>query len=120
MAQSPGLLTLQQRLLLEHFLGCRGIPLACGRVIAVLYGSDWDGGPEDAPAAARMHIVRLRQRLKPHGIDILTIGIGRGAQGWMVEPEHYERLRDLMRSLPDIDVELARWRATWRTTEQRP
>jgi len=108
MTAAPGLLTLQQRLLLEHFLGLRGVPLACGRVIAVLYGSDWNGGPEDAATAARMHVMRLRRRLAPHGIDILTVGIGRGAQGWLVDPEQFERLRALVQMLPAIDVELAR------------
>ena len=107
MSANPGLLTLQQRLLLEHFLGCRGIPLACGRVVAALYGSNWHGGPDDAAAAARMHVMRLRRRLAPHGIDILTVGIGRGAQGWLIDPAHFERLRVLVQMLPAMDVELA-------------
>ncbi len=108
MSTTPGLLTLQQRLLLEHFLGLRGIPLSCGRVVAALYGSDWSGGPQDAATAARMHVMRLRRRLAPHGIDILTVGIGRGAQGWLIDPDHFERLRVLVKMLPAMDVDLAR------------
>ena len=108
MTAAPGLLTLQQRLLLEHFLGLYGIPLTCDRIIAVLYGADWHGGPVDAATAARMHVMRLRRRLAVHDIDILTVGIGRGAQGWMIDPEHFERLRVLRQMLPAMDVELAR------------
>ena len=59
MTATPGLLTLQQRLLLEHFLGCRGIPLACGRGVAALYGADWKGGPEDAATAAPIALNNL-------------------------------------------------------------
>lgn len=105
MSTIPAHLTLQQQMLLDHFLRTRGIPLSRERIIAVLYGNDWSGGPEDAATSVRMHILRLRQKLKPHGIDVLTIGIGPGSSGWMLDPEHFAQAQAL---LSPITIDLVR------------
>jgi hypothetical protein len=44
-----------------------------------------------------MHISRLRRRLALYGVDILTIGENRWAEGYMVDPDHVPRLAALMR-----------------------
>jgi hypothetical protein len=102
--------TPQQRLLAEHFLNTRGLILSRERIIALLYGGDWHGGPDDAAGAVRKHIARLRQRLEPHGIRLLTMGLGQGAEGWLVDPEHLGRLADLLAAAPAMAVEVARAR----------
>lgn len=110
MAPHPTTFTPQQHLILEHFLETKGIALTRERIIAVLYGNDPDGGPDDADKAVRNHILRLRERLDAHGIAILTIGIGQGAEGWMVDPDHIMKLADLIQALPAMAVEAARGR----------
>ena len=112
MAAHPPLFTPQQKLILEHFLETKGIALTRERIVAVLYGSDYDGGPDDAAKAVRNHILRLRERLEPHGIAILTIGIGQGAEGWMVDPDHIMKLFELLQALPAMAVEVARGKAS--------
>lgn len=107
-APHPTTFTPQQRLILEHFLETKGIALTRERIIAVLYGNDWDGGPDDAAKAVRNHILRLRERLDAHGIKVLTIGIGQGAEGWMVDPDHILKLFELIQALPAMAVEAAR------------
>ena len=111
MSTAPSTLTVQQRLLCDHFLRTRGIPLSQERIAAVLYGATWDGGPEFAAAAVRMHIRRLRQRLEPFGVKVLTIGAGRGSEGWLVDPDHFEKLHGILEEAPALAVALARARA---------
>lgn len=111
MAPHPTTFTPQQRLILEHFLETKGIALTRERIIAVLYGNDPDGGPDDADSAVRSHLKRLRERLDPYGIKVLTIGIGQGAEGWLVDPDHIMALAKLLEALPAMAVEVARSRS---------
>ena len=112
MTQNPSLFTLQQKILLDHLRHCRGSPLPVERLVAVLYGAQWDGGPDHADVVVRIQIKKLRQRLSPYGIAILTIGAGRGSQGYMLEPDHLDRLEALLVAMPQIDIDLARARAS--------
>ena len=88
------LLTAQQQALIEPLR--RGRPVPVKDLVAALYAARWDGGPDNAAGAVRTMIYELRQRLAPHGVAILTIGLGRGAQGYMLDPDHDERLEQAL------------------------
>lgn len=111
MSQTPRLLTIQQRLILDHLRHCRGSPLPIERLIVAVYGHRYDGGPEYASPAIRCQIFRMRKVLREHGIHILTVGVGRGSQGYLIDPDHLDRLEDLLVTTPHMDIELARERA---------
>lgn len=110
MSPNPARLTLQQRILLDHLRHTRGSPLPVERLIAVLYGSRADGGPDNAAKTVTTQIRNLRRELEPHGVRILTIGLGRGAQGYMLDPETLDHLEVVMAASLLGDVALARAR----------
>ena len=88
----PALLTQQQAALLEP-LRC-GHPVAMERLIALLYGHRPDGGPDDPAGNIAVQISKLRARLAPHGVIIVTVG----QAGYMVHPDHRDRLTALLAS----------------------
>lgn len=106
MSAAKPLLTAQQKALLEP-LRC-GSPVPINRLVSTLYASRWDGGPDNPEGVVHVMIYNLRQRLSPHGIAILTIGSGRGAQGYMVDPDHVPRLDSLMAEAWQGAIEAAR------------
>ena len=108
MSAAPLLLTAQHQALLEPLR--HGSPVSVDRLVSVLYAARWDGGPEDAPGTVRTLIYYLRGRLAPAGIAILTIGIGRGAQGYMVDPEHLASLDGALEAGRRHAIALARQR----------
>jgi hypothetical protein len=83
-----------QRALIEPLR--HGEPVPVRRLIVLLYGCRFDGGPEDAANAVRQIIWKARRKLAEHGIHIRTVGSGRGSHGWMVEPEHRDALAALL------------------------
>lgn len=85
------LLTQQQSMLLEPLR--RGHPVPMLRLIALLYGDRPDGGPDDPAGTISVQLCKLRARLAPHGIAILTVGRD---GGYMVHPAHLERLSQLL------------------------
>jgi hypothetical protein len=86
------LLTPQQTRLLEPLR--KGHPVPVERLVAVLYADRPDGGPDDAIGVVQVQICKLRARLAPHGVTIVTVG----RDGYMVHPPHRERLSDLLAS----------------------
>jgi hypothetical protein len=102
----PCALTATQRVLLAPLM--RGSPVPQERLISHLYGARWDGGPDCADVCIRMHIARIRRRLLPHGIDLLTIGMTKGSRGYMVDPDHVDKLATLLAAVPVIELDQAR------------
>lgn len=51
-------------------------------IVDALYGSRADGGPDDARHAVRAHIYKMRAKLASIGVEIETIGHGRGSDGY--------------------------------------
>ena len=111
MSHAPALLTLQQRLILDHLRHCRGGPLPVARLIVAIYGYRYDGAPDYAEATVRNQIFKMRAKLAGHGIKLLTIGHGRGTQGYMIDPDDLDRVEGLLQRTTQIDIELARARA---------
>lgn len=110
MTTMPAYLTLQQRLLLEELRHTRGSPISVERIILALYGNRRDGGPDNPAAIVHTQIKNLRRALEPHGVRILTIGLGLGAQGYMLDPDTLDDLEVAMRAFLDADIARARAR----------
>lgn len=106
----PPYLTLQQRLLLEELRHTRGSPIPTERIILALYGNRIDGGPDNPAATVHTQIKNLRRALGPFGVRILTIGLGLGAQGYMLDPETLDDLEEAMKAFLDADLARARSR----------
>jgi hypothetical protein len=85
----------------------RGSRLPVERFISALYGGRSDGGPDFAAHQVRTQMHRLRRRLEPHAISILTVGPA-GAKGYMIDPAHYDRFESLLASMQAMDVDIAR------------
>ena len=107
-ASNPALFTLQQKLILDQLRHTRGSPIPVERLIEALYGARYDGGPDNAAAVVRVQILRLRSRLAERGVSILTIGGAHASQGYMLDPDHLDRLEGLLAGQTTIDVMLAR------------
>lgn len=58
------------------------------RIVNAIYGSRADGGPEDAAHAIRRQIYKMRQKLASVGIEIETVGVTKGSEGYRLRPEH--------------------------------
>lgn len=110
MSGQPVYLTLQQRLLLDELRHTRGSPISVERIVLALYGSRHDGGPDNAPATIHTQIRNLRRALAPFGARILTIGLGLGAQGYMLDPETLDEVEVAMMAFADADLVRARAR----------
>lgn len=110
MSKPPAYLTLQQRLLLEQLRHTRGSPISIERIILALYGNRIDGGPDNAAGTVHTQIKNLRKALDPHGARILTIGLGLGAQGYMLDPETLDAVEDAMKAFAEADLARARLR----------
>lgn len=110
MPSSAPYLTLQQRLLLDELRHTRGSPISIERIICALYGNRHDGGPDNAPGTVHTQIKNLRRALEPHGARILTIGLGLGAQGYMLDPETLDNVEAAMRAFMEADLARARAR----------
>tara|TARA_R110000868_G_scaffold57824_1_gene178429 strand:- start:5083 stop:5436 length:354 start_codon:yes stop_codon:yes gene_type:complete len=108
MSQTPRLLTIQQRLILDHLRHCRGGPLSVERLIVAIYGCRHDGGPDNPMATVRYQICQIRKRLRPYGVRLLSVGVGRGCQGYLIDPEDLDTLEDLLARTPHMDIDLAR------------
>lgn len=65
------------------------------RIVEKVYGSRADGGPDHAEAAIRRQMYKLRQKLTPVGVEIETVGVGRGSDGYRLRPEHVPLLATL-------------------------
>lgn len=104
MSAIPSLLTAQQRALLAPLR--RRSPVPVERLAEVLYSGRPDGGPEHAPHVIRIQIQRIRERLAPFGIRILTLS----GQGYMVDPAHVPALNQLLDG-GSLEFELERARA---------
>lgn len=89
----PALLTQQQSVLLEALR--RGYPVSMPRLVTLVYGDRTDGGPDDPSGTISVQICKLRARLAPHGIVIVTVGRD---GGYMVRPADLERLAHLLAS----------------------
>ena len=83
-----------QRALIEPLR--HGEPVPINKLISLLYGPRYDGGPDDAANAVRQIVFKARRKLAEHSIQIRTVGTGRGSHGWMVEPEHRDALAALL------------------------
>lgn len=59
---------------LEAIWNARGEPLTPNQIADAVWHDDIDGGPEDAPMNVRILVHRLRKKLEPAGISILTAG----------------------------------------------
>ena len=110
MPGQPAYLTLQQRLLLDELRHTRGSPISVERIILALYGNRADGGPDNAAANVHTQIRNLRRALAPYSVRVLTIGLGLGAQGYMLDPETLDALEDAMQSFLNADLARARAR----------
>ena len=84
------LLTAQQLALLGPL--CRRSPTPVQALADAIYADRADGGPDNADHVVRIQIQRMRERLEPHGIRILTF-VG---QGYMFDPQHVPKLNALM------------------------
>ncbi len=79
-------------------------PVPSRRLIDEIYGEREDGGPEDAGAALRVAIHKLRNKLALHGVEIETMSFGQKAEGYRVRPEHCDLL-DRLLCAPSVTVE---------------
>jgi hypothetical protein len=104
----------QQRTLLDEFRHTRGSPIPIERLTYALYGSRYDGGPDCAHSMTRKILERLRRSIGVRGISILTIGYGRGTQGYMLDPEHLDRVEAFLQEQTGVLIEAARARAAVR------
>lgn len=102
MSQHHLLLTAQQRILLD-LLCCRS-PIPTERLITNLYADRHDGGPETAWNVVRIQIQRLRKRLEPHNVKILTLP----GRGYMVDPHDIPAVESLRASSLDAEIACAR------------
>ena len=80
MSSAPALLTIQQKLLLDHLRHTRGSPLSVERLVAVLYGSRADGGPDQANKVVTVQMAKLRQWL-PMKNEVLAFTQAPATQG---------------------------------------
>ncbi len=71
-------------------------PVRTTSLIDTLYGDREDGGPECAYTSVRVQIHKMRARLSACGIEIETVGEGRGTAGYRVRPEHRDALDRLL------------------------
>ena len=110
MTTMPACLTLQQRLLLDELRHTRGSPISVERIILALYSGRRDGGPMDPAATVHTQIRNLRRALAPYGARILTIGLGLGAQGYMLDPETLDEVEEALKAFYDADLVRARAR----------
>ena len=78
------------------------------RMLCALYEDDPDGGPVYAQTCVRVQVARLRKKLIPFGIAILTIGRGVAAQGYALDPSHLAALKRLLADRDRLEIEFAR------------
>lgn len=52
------------------------------KFIETVYGARTDGGPDDASRVIRQQIFKMRAKLAPLGVEIETVGIKRGSEGY--------------------------------------
>ena len=72
-------------------------PVPTARLVDVIYGGRLDGGPDDAAVNVRVQISQIRAKLGPVGIQIDRVsGLGRGANGYRIRPEHCGALDALL------------------------
>lgn len=98
----------QQRIVLS--LLCQGIPMSVRELVKALYSSRHDGGPDRADRVVIVTVRRLRQKLRPYGIDVLSIGEGRntGIHGYMVDPDHVPLVKELFARASQVALQRAR------------
>lgn len=80
-----------------------GQTIPTDRLVTVVY-SGTHGGPDDAAHAIRAQMCKIRDKLERYGIEIETIGRGRGAIGYRVNPRHRRALDDLLDQFGDVMV----------------
>ncbi len=76
-----------------------GQPIPSGHLASAIYGNRYDGGPDDAEHTMRNQIYRIREKLARVGIEIETVGQGRGSAGYRVNPAHRDALNELLANL---------------------
>lgn len=74
------------------------------RLVIAVYTGCKGGGPDNAAHAIRAQICKMRDKLAPHGIEIETVGHGRGAIGYRVRPDHRQALEKLLAEIGDVMV----------------
>lgn len=74
------------------------------RLVTVVYSTRHDGGPDNAEHAVRAQIFKMRAKLEPYGIEIETVGYGRGAIGYRIKPDHHQALGSLLEQFGDAMV----------------
>ena len=110
MSNRPDTLTVQQRLILDHLRHTRGIPCSMSRLVAALYGSCPNGGPDDPQRTIRVQLCKIRRWLRQHDVRLLTIGRTAGVLGYMIDPDDAGRLEAALETLTRLDIALARGR----------
>ena len=104
----PAGLSPQQTIMLDHLRHTRGSPLPVARFVEALYGARADGGPVTADNVVRVQMLHLRRWLAGHGVAVLTIGLGRGSEGYMLDPGHLERLEAVLATQDQAAIDIAR------------
>lgn len=66
------------------------------RLVIAIYGGRRDGGPLDADLEVYKQIAKLRDKLARFGIEIETVGRGRGAMGYRVRSEYKSAIETLL------------------------
>lgn len=103
------ILTLQQRSILQHILS--DSPVHISALAELLYGDDTlNGGPDYPYIVIRTQMSNVRRAVAPHGIRVLTVGRGRNAQGYMVDPEHAETAKAFLLREAAAELDEARGR----------
>ncbi len=78
-----------QRVMIASLRHGQPEPVPTRKLVDAVYGDREDGGPENAEYVVRVHICQIRTKLAALGIEIETVkGLGRGANGYRVKPEH--------------------------------
>jgi DNA-binding response OmpR family regulator len=54
-------------------------------LVDAIYGSRRDGGPDGAAHAVRTQIYKMRAKLAAIGVEIETVGHGRGSDGYRLK-----------------------------------
>lgn len=97
------LLATQESRILRFLLQHPTEPQSAFDIAAHLYQGRSDGGPNYPVNVIKVTICRVRAKLAPHGVNLLTIG-----SGYMVDPDHTERLRYVMAADKSAAIERAR------------
>lgn len=100
----------QQQIILDTLRHTRGSPITVSRLITAVWGNRYDGGPDNPGNCIRVLVHGLRGTLAFAGVRLLTIGVGRGSQGYMIDPDDLDRLEEIVAGMAQARIEAARAR----------